>query len=150
MVDATHLRTLLGAALAWWGLYTPAWAGANEPLALATLEGESVRVAPASPDQTLLLHFWATWCTSCVEEFPALASALRGCDRDRLRLVTVNVGDSAEEIREFVAAQGLELEVLRDPRSRVWRKLSGADWLAQASPSDSSVSETSVPSSVRA
>ena len=41
----------------------------------------------------LLVHFWATWCDSCVEELPRLAKDARGWAEQGVVLVFVSVDD---------------------------------------------------------
>src|SRR5262249_14683481 len=40
--------------------------------------GESVALAPRE-GRALVVHFWATWCPSCVDEVSGLARAAEGC-----------------------------------------------------------------------
>lgn len=74
----------------------------------------------------VVLHFWATGCPECVEELGSLDAASRGCAETPVRILLVNVGEDEQEIRDFLAAHGVGLEVLRDPGGRVWRRVSGA------------------------
>jgi thiol-disulfide isomerase/thioredoxin len=83
---------------------------------------EVIALEKAAP---LLLHFWATWCPECVEELSSLASAAKACVGSPARIALVNVGESVAEINEFLAAHPVALEQLRDPRGRVWRRISG-------------------------
>jgi thiol-disulfide isomerase/thioredoxin len=39
----------------------------------------------------LVLHFWATWCTSCKEEFPRLRPALRALPARGVSVVLVSI-----------------------------------------------------------
>ena len=51
--------------------------------------------------KVILLNFWATWCKPCVEEMPAFPKLMEKYGDD-LALVTVNVGEDEETIREFL------------------------------------------------
>lgn len=92
-------------------------------LELETLEGDALRLAPEAKG-SLVVHFWATWCPSCLEELPLLEAAAGACQGAGLRVLAVNVGESVETIEAFFES-GAELEMARDPRGRVWRELSG-------------------------
>jgi len=96
-------------------------AGAPGPLELRTLEGNEIRVlrGPDGPDW--VLHFWATWCPECVEELPAVARAAQTCDPARVRVVAVNVAESPEQVQRYAAEHAIALEILLDPRGKVWR-----------------------------
>jgi peroxiredoxin len=107
-----------------WALATPVRTGAAEPLSLQDADGRSVAIAP-SPDTAVVLHFWATWCPSCAEEFADLERALSVCPPGRVELYAVNVGDPEPEIRAFVREHEVGLPLLRDPRGAVWRQVDG-------------------------
>lgn len=117
-------RSLLNASawLALAGLLVGA--GPPTPLELETLEGAPVALAPP-PGRALVVHFWATWCPSCVEELPALAGASAAC-AGSLEIAVVDVDEDADEVRRFLARHGLELASLRDPGGEAWRASVGA------------------------
>ncbi len=62
----------------------------------------------------VVLNFWATWCTPCREEMPALA---RLEDRWRARglsVLTVSVSDSRDQASKFLWDVGVVLPILDD------------------------------------
>ena len=118
MHSEMRLRIALLAALA-------LGASAAEPLRFAHLDGESVELALAEEDRALLVHFWATWCPSCVEELAHLDRAAASCRERGVTVVAVNVGEEAEVVRRYWTEHGLGLEALRDPKGRIWRRVSG-------------------------
>jgi thiol-disulfide isomerase/thioredoxin len=62
---------------------------------------ESTNIA-AFDDKLLLLDFWATWCGSCIREFPKLDSLTRRYDRLQVLLVTAAVSsDKPGTVRAF-------------------------------------------------
>lgn len=95
------------------------------PLALTDLHGERALVALAPDERALVLHFWATWCPSCVEELGVLERALARCAGRGVRVLAVNVGEDRETVERYAAEHGLGLDLLRDPRGDVWRAVSG-------------------------
>lgn len=96
-------------------------AGPLAPISLRTFEGAEQRIerGPEGPDW--VLHFWASWCSECIEELPALARAARGCDPARVQVIAVNVAEEPELVREYMAEQSVALPVLLDPRGTAWR-----------------------------
>lgn len=98
--------------------------GADAPLSLLSLDGEPVELRPGD-GAPLLVHFWATWCPSCVEELPLLEAAVARCPADRVRIVSVDVDEPAETVRAWLAERGIALPVLRDPKGVAWRQLGG-------------------------
>lgn len=102
-----------------------AWgARAEAPLRLLGPGGAPVALRPEA-GQTLLLHFWATWCTTCADDLASLHSAAASCADDRLRVYAVNVGEEVDEIAAYVAEHSIGLPLLRDPKGRVWRDVDG-------------------------
>ena len=101
--------------------------GAGEgPLRVETLAGEPVELALAPGDAALVVHFWATWCPDCTTELAAFARAAAACEAGRVRVVCVNVGEPREAVERFAAQHAPGLPVLRDPKGRAWRGISGA------------------------
>lgn len=104
----------------------------------------------------VLLNLWATWCSPCVRELPALAALQAGMPKERLVVVAVNVGRSgAAETADFLnghgagalgvyldgnialmrafRAYGLPFSVLIDPQGREVAHAAGPnDWNAEA------------------
>jgi thiol-disulfide isomerase/thioredoxin len=98
-------------------------AAGEEGLTLLDAGGSEVVVRPEA-GETLVLHFWATWCPSCVDDLAHLAEAAAGCG-NHFRVLAVNAGDDADEVAAFVLEHAVRLPVLRDPGGRAWRGLAG-------------------------
>lgn len=79
---------------------TPAAGGAT--LDKATLAG-----------RTVLLHFWATWCTPCKDELPALDKLAAELDPARyaVLLVAIDTNAAPAEIQAFAQGLGVRLPV---------------------------------------
>ena len=100
----------------------PGWA--EDGLSLVAQDGQPVVLRPAD-GQLLVLHFWATWCPTCVTELGDLQRAAEHCPTDRLRVIAVNVGEEPAAIAAFVSEHGVTLPVLRDPAGDAWREIDG-------------------------
>jgi hypothetical protein len=70
------------------------------------------------------VHFWATWCPSCVDEVPDVARAAAECARS-VDVALVDVGEPWDEVRAFAAAHGIAAILLRDPKGDAWRRAAG-------------------------
>ncbi len=69
--------------------------------------------------KVVVLDFWATWCGPCVEAMPVIAEVAEAfADRDVV-LYSVNIGESAEEIKEFLQRLKIDVPVLLDPEAKL-------------------------------
>jgi cytochrome c biogenesis protein CcmG, thiol:disulfide interchange protein DsbE len=89
-------RLTLGAAP------TPLIGSAAPGFALADLDGNPVRLADLR-GRPVIVNFWASYCASCVEEFPLLQSALANHKTDGLAVVGIVFQDRSEAARSFMA-----------------------------------------------
>lgn len=57
--------------------------------------------------KVVLLHFWATWCPPCADEFPALVKVYTAYKTRGLEVVAVSVNDFSEmpDVMRFVHEQ---------------------------------------------
>ena len=92
----------------------------DETITLVDVDGGDVTLEREA-GQVVLLHFWATWCPSCIADIEHLQSGASQCRDDQVHVVTVNVGEAEEVVRKFVKQHGVRLPVLRDPDAELWR-----------------------------
>ncbi len=113
-----------------------ATSAAASPPALVDASGRRVSIALASGERGLVVHFWATWCASCAQELPTVASAAAQCAAQRVRVHIAAAGESAEVVRAYQTRHALAFDALLDPRGRAWRAAGGfglpANWLRSA------------------
>lgn len=84
---------------------------------LETLDGTKIKLSDMR-DKNVLLNFWATWCGYCVLEMPDLQK-LQEAYKDDLLILTVNVGESKEEVEQFMKDNNLNLTVVLDEKMDV-------------------------------
>ncbi|WDQ18039.1 TlpA family protein disulfide reductase [Rhodopirellula sp. P2] len=80
---------------------------------LKTLDGEPFQIADQT-GRTLVLDFWATWCGPCLQAMPVIEEAVAEFDPEQVRLVAVNLQESAEDIRNTLDRIGVSPEVVMD------------------------------------
>ena len=87
---------------------------------LATLDGGTARLSDFR-GRPVILNFWATWCAPCRLEMPELQRAQTEFDAagEGPIVLTINEGDSAEQVGEFFAEVGLTLTALLDSEGEV-------------------------------
>ena len=88
---------------------------AKTPSQFALLEGGSIDLQ--SPQQLVLINYWAIWCAPCRKEIPEFNQLLeeRG---DNIAVLAVNFdGSQGQQLRDEIAKLGIEFpSLLEDPR----------------------------------
>jgi thiol-disulfide isomerase/thioredoxin len=79
---------------------------------LESIDGSAIKLSEMR-DKYVLLNFWATWCGYCVIEMPDLQK-LQEAHMDDLLILTVNVGESKEDVQAFMEENNLDLTVVLD------------------------------------
>lgn len=67
------------------------------------LEGNEVKLSDYK-GKFVFLNFWATWCTYCKQEMPAIQKMFEEyeVDKDQVAFLIVNVGESKEVIQNYL------------------------------------------------
>lgn len=92
------------------------WMGPTPPLALPDMGGRT-RNLNQFRGNVVIVSFWATWCEPCRAEIPAMSAMAKRHREEGLRLIAVNVGESAQKISAFVAKLPVAGVVLQDRNS---------------------------------
>ncbi|WP_459557481.1 TlpA family protein disulfide reductase [Lacunimicrobium album] len=71
---------------------------------LATVDGQPFKLS-AHTDKVIVLDFWATWCGPCVRALPGYIEATNAFDKDKVIFVAMNLRETPQQIREFLAGQ---------------------------------------------
>lgn len=129
--DAAPARAPVDAAAGDGGAFRPLAVGDAVPGYAAAVvgggAGDSVRIAAgdsaargAAP--LTLVNVWATWCTSCREEFVDLERLHRDYAPRGVRVVAVSVDESGDErVARFAKTEGATFTIAHDPEGRVQR-----------------------------
>lgn len=73
------------------------------------LPNGSIRRLSSWKGQSVIVHFWATWCPPCRKELPALLAFAK---KRKVSLLAVSVDDSWKQIRNFLGPEAKEPVVL--------------------------------------
>jgi peroxiredoxin len=79
--------------------------------ALTSLDGKTVTLESLK-GKKVLLHFWATWCGVCRQEFGALNAVEQQLAPDEVLLTVAADSDDPERIRRFVEDEHIQYPVL--------------------------------------
>lgn len=81
------------------------------PLELKTLDGKAFDLAELK-GKRVQLHFWATWCAVCRQEFGALNAVHDDLDSDEAMVSIVADGEDPAAIAQFVRENDIRYPVL--------------------------------------
>lgn len=68
-----------------------------------------------------LINFWASWCTSCIQEIPILEELKN--KNPEVSFIAINAGDSKKKIKKFLKKTGFSYTVLMDKSKKVSKEL---------------------------
>jgi peroxiredoxin len=91
---------------------------------LKNLEGNSVSLS-SQRGHPVVLFFWATWCPYCEHEIPVLEDFHKNLKDEGLVILTVDVGESSAQAREYRASHDLTLPILNDSGENIFRLYGG-------------------------
>jgi cytochrome c biogenesis protein CcmG, thiol:disulfide interchange protein DsbE len=87
---------------------------------LPKVHGGTVSLAELRGKPAVIV-FWAAWCSSCKEEAPRINALAAQYGRKGVRVLGINVKDSAAGAEVGVKEFGIRYPVARDPDARVAR-----------------------------
>lgn len=105
------------------------WVFSHKPPApevtFTTLQGERLRTADLR-GQVVLVNFWATTCTSCIKEMPALIQTHEKFASRGYRTIAVAMDyDPPAQVKAYVARSQLPFTVALDTRGEVAQAFDG-------------------------
>ena len=69
--------------------------------------------------KVVYIDFWATWCGPCRAALPGLQDLTDELNDQGLEVVTIDQGESLDQVRSFVERKKYSFRVLLDPASAV-------------------------------
>jgi peroxiredoxin len=115
-------------------LMEPPRAPGQEALPVGSKEGELAPDFEASDLQgnrfrlsdyrgkAVLLNFWASWCTSCAAEMPAIQESLDEHREHGFVVIAVNLGDRPETAQRYLEKRGVTFDVALDTELTIARE----------------------------
>jgi thiol-disulfide isomerase/thioredoxin len=99
-------------------------ATAIPPIIYNDEKGES-QIFDASKNKLTALHFWATWCTPCIKEFPQLNEIQKEYSEKGFKILAISAdGKDVAKVRKFYKDNKINnLDVLFDSNMSTFQKL---------------------------
>jgi len=91
-------------------------------------------------NKTLLINFWATWCTPCRKEMPDLQKLSETLDQSQFAVIGISVDDDSNLVKEFLLQYKIRFTNFQDENLKVASQLLGI----QAFPETFIVSPTGI------
>jgi cytochrome c biogenesis protein CcmG/thiol:disulfide interchange protein DsbE len=73
---------------------------------LTTFDGQTLSLSSLR-GKTVLINFWASWCTTCTDEAAFLQQAWQGTDQQQFVFLGVDYADTDAPARTFLRAYGV-------------------------------------------
>ncbi len=87
---------------------------------LPDLSGTNVSLKEVVPaNKATLLVFWATWCPYCVKEIPDLKKMNAAYQDKGLKILAIDLGESAAKVQAYAKENGLDYTILLDKENKV-------------------------------
>ncbi|MCH2143266.1 MAG: TlpA family protein disulfide reductase [Phycisphaerales bacterium] len=72
--------------------------------------------------KTVILDFWATWCGPCKQGLPILMEIAKSRAADNVVLWSVDMGEPATKVQQFLERSKWDLNVMLDQKNQVAKK----------------------------
>ena len=92
--------------------------GSEAPDFSAKLNNGDTFTLSDTSGQVVLLNFWATWCTNCIKETPAIEKLYEEYG-DQVIIIGVNVGEDEDTVDTFVEAKNYSFPIAYDTESNI-------------------------------
>ena len=74
-------------------------------------------------NKTLVINFWATWCTPCRKEMPELQKLSNTLDHNRFAVIGVSVDEDVNLVKEFLLQYKIQFTHFQDDNFRIANQL---------------------------
>ncbi len=88
-------------------------------ISLQNTDGQSQTIEHFS-GRVSIIHFWATWCSSCLTELPQLINVTKTMQAQGLSVILIAT-DSHDATRRYLQEHALDAEVLVDQYGKAMR-----------------------------
>jgi thiol-disulfide isomerase/thioredoxin len=72
--------------------------------------------------KTVVLNFWATWCTACIEELPLLRDLQKKYMDKNVEFIAINAGERKKLIKKFLKRYDFPYKIVLDQGRKIAKK----------------------------
>lgn len=96
----------------------------NADFSLPDLDGKMHTLSDYK-GKAVLVTFWASWCLPCLQEMPSMSRLADALNDNNFEIVSINISDKPRRIRETLRRLKLNLLVLQDINSKIYKSWGG-------------------------
>ena len=85
---------------------------------LTDIEGHQVHLSDYA-GQVVLLNFWATWCSPCLQEMPAMQKLWDRYHDKGLTIIAISADSNSQPVKKYIKEMALTYPVLMDTDNKV-------------------------------
>ncbi len=70
----------------------------------------------------VIVNFWASWCTPCLEEFPSIVSLRNEIKSDKLKIIAINSDEGpkqSKQIEKIVKKYNVNFDIVKDTQGKL-------------------------------
>lgn len=80
---------------------------------LPKLGGGTMKLSDYRGKKPVILDFWTSWCPNCRRDMPKLNGYYQTY-KDRVEVIGVNLGESENDVRDFIASKNISFPIVLD------------------------------------
>ena len=80
---------------------------------------ESFKLSNYIGKKTIIINFFASWCTSCITEIPELNALKKKYVGNQYLFIAINAGERSKVVKKFLKKYPFDFEILLDTKREV-------------------------------
>ncbi len=92
---------------------------AAKSLIMETLEGQHIEIASIKAP-IIIFNFWASWCGSCLEEFPSLVELRKKYSEDQVIIFAISSDNEKADISRVLKDSKLNFQIILDNKGEIF------------------------------
>jgi len=88
---------------------------------LQDIDGEAFNIKETK-DHWVFVHFWASWCSPCRKEMPAIQKMYKKLEKQGLKIALINTAEDEDTIFNFIGIYAPDIRALMDNDGQITEK----------------------------